>query len=270
MSDKKLHLLLTNDDGIDSAGIRYLWEGLKDKANITIIAPDKERSGSGAAATFDRITITPVNWESPAKAYKVSGTPVDCVRTALSILLDTPPDMIISGINHGTNSGRTIVYSGTIGAVIEGVLRNIPGIAFSYWKYNTSAFNHTAKYIWPIVDYLSKQPTPHGSFYNVNFPEHLDEEIKGLKVVPHGFSGWVENPKQQSHPDGLLHYSMHGTWTDHLEPEGTDVHYLKQGYITAAPIHIAQLTDFNLLKSDKADFERSFQEYFQTVTPVVN
>ncbi|MBM3192541.1 MAG: 5'/3'-nucleotidase SurE [Chlamydiae bacterium] len=260
---KKLHVLLTNDDGIESAGLRYLWEGLKDNVDITVIAPDKERSGSGAAATLDRIVITPTSWyDTTTKAYKVSGTPVDCVRAGLSILLPTPPDMILSGINHGTNSGRTIVFSGTIGGVIEGVLRNIPGIAFSYWNYDTSDFGHTAKYIWPIVDYLSKQTMPHGSFYNVNFPKHLDQEIKGLKVVPHGFSNWIEQPEPFPSEEG--HYSMRGVWVDHNEPEGTDVHYLKQGYVTASPIHIAQLTDFAVLDNHKEPFERSFQEHLKT------
>lgn len=261
MNEPRPHFLLTNDDGIDSAGILYLWEALQEFADITIIAPDREKSGSGAGMTLDSITITPVNWKGPTQAYKVSGTPVDCIKVGLSILLKNPPTMILSGINHGSNAGRTILFSGTVGGVIEGVLRNIPGIAFSSWKYETS-FSHIKKYIWPIVKYLSSCDTPKGSFYNVNFPNHEESEIKGLKVVPHGHSNWIEKPQKQPHPEGHLTYSMYGVWTDHLEPEGTDVHYLKQGYITASPIQVAQLTDFSTLEKHKDDFEQSFQDHF--------
>lgn len=262
MSKPRPHFLLTNDDGIDSTGMRYLWESIYEFADITIIAPDRQKSGSGAGMTLDSITITPVAWEGSTQAYKVSGTPVDCIKAGLSILLEHPPTMILSGINHGSNAGRTILFSGTVGGVIEGVLRNIPGIAFSYWKDDTSAFGHIKKYIWPIVKYLSSCDIPKGSFYNVNFPEHDEKEIKGLKVVPHGYSNWIEKPKKQPHPEGHLLYSMYGEWTDHLEPEGTDVHYLKQGYITASPIQVAQLTDFNMLQQHKDGFEQSFLDHF--------
>ena len=256
------HILLINDDGIDSPGLKYLFDALKEKAEISIIAPDKQRSGSGAAMTLDGITIQHVNWSGAKEAYKVSGTPVDCVKAGLSILLKNPPQMIISGINHGTNAGRTLLFSGTVGAIIEGSLRNIPGVAFSYFKVDTDAFSHTKKYIWPIIEYVLAHPLPKGSFYNVNFPAHDEENIKGLKVVPHGESNWIEKPTRKDHPEGFMHYDMYGEWTDHHEPEGTDVHYLKQGYITAAPIHVAQLTDFNLLSTHKDAFEKSFDAHF--------
>jgi 5'-nucleotidase len=262
MTKPRPHFLITNDDGIDSLGIRYLWESLQEFADITIIAPDREKSGSGAGMTLDGIVITPVPWKGSTQAYKVSGTPVDCIKAGLSILLKHPPNMILSGINHGSNAGRTILFSGTIGGVIEGVLRDIPGIAFSCWNYEASSFENIKKYIWPIVKYLSSSDIPNGSFYNVNFPYHNENEIKGLKVVPHGLSNWIEKPKKQPHPEGHLLYSMYGEWIDHLEPEGTDVHYLKQGYITASPIQVAQLTNFPMIEKYKKDFEQSFEDHF--------
>lgn len=262
MHKNRPHFLLTNDDGIDSTGIRYLWESLQEFADITIIAPDREKSGAGASVTFDHLVITPVPWEAPTQAYKVSGTPVDCIKVGLSILMKHPPTMIISGINLGANAGGTILFSGTVGGVIEGTLRHIPGIAFSYWKYNTPIFSHVKKYIWPIVKYLSSCGFPKGSFYNVNFPGHDEKDVKGLKVVPQGLSNWVERPQKKPHPEGHLFYNMQGEWIDHLEPEGTDVHYLKQGYITASPIQVIQLTDFQTLQKHKEDFEQSFFDHF--------
>lgn len=258
----KPHFLLINDDGIDSPGIYYLWDALKDNADITIVAPDKQRSGSGASMTLDRLTIQQVPWKGGTKAYKVSGTPVDCVKVGLSILLTSPPTMILSGVNHGTNAGQTVLFSGTVGAVIEGTLRNIPGIAFSYWKYDTADFSHITKYIWPLVEDLLKNPFPIGSFYNVNFPPHEQDEIKGLKMAPQGLSNWKEKPEKKELEDQHLHYFMHGEWHDHVEPEGTDVFYLKQGYITVAPIHVAQLTDFPLLRAQKESLENSFSQKF--------
>jgi 5'-nucleotidase len=264
MSKHKPHFLLTNDDGIHSPGILYLWEAVREFADITIIAPDREKSGSGASATIESLQITPVSDFGSTQAYKVSGTPVDCIKVGLSILLEKPPNMILSGINHGTNAGRTILFSGTVGGVIEGVLRNVPGIAFSYWRYDTSAFAYIKKYILPIVKYLSSCEIPSGSFYNVNFPGHQEHLIKGFKVVPHGHSKWIEKPVKEYHPEGHIIYSMNGEWADHCEPEGTDVHYLKQGYITASPIHVAQLTDFSMLSNHKEDFEQSFDNHFPT------
>lgn len=258
MTQSKPHFLLTNDDGIHSPGMLYLWEAVKEFADITIIAPDREKSGSGAGMTIDTLTITPVSDFGTTQAYKVSGTPVDCIKVGLSILLKHPPTMILSGINQGTNAGRTLLFSGTVGGIIEGVLRNVPGIAFSYWRYDTDAFAHIKKYIWPIVKHLSSCEIPAGSFYNVNFPYHADHEIKGLKVVPHGHSNWIEKPTKGNHPEGLLMYHMNGEWTDHMEPEGTDVHYLKQGFITAAPIRVGELTDFSMLSSHKESFEKIF------------
>lgn len=255
---EKPHFLITNDDGIHSPGILYLWEAIKDFADVTIIAPDREKSGASASVTIESLIITPVHDFGSTEAYKVSGTPVDCVKVGLSILMKKRPTMILSGINLGTNSGRTILFSGTVGGVIEGVIRNVPGIAFSYWKYDTTAFSYVKKYVWPIVKYLSESTIPQGSFYNVNFPGHEENEIKGLKVVPHGHSTWIEQPTKANHPEGLLMYNMNGEWIDHHEPEGTDVHYLKKGYITAAPIHIGQLTDFSMLDLHKEGFEKIF------------
>lgn len=262
MNSQKPKFLLINDDGIDAVGIFYLWEALKDYADITIVAPDTERSGAGASLTIDKhLTVRSVPWPENAKAYKVSGTPVDCVKVGLN-LFPQKPNLIISGVNKGANSGHTLFGSGTVGAVIAGVIRNVPGIAFSYSKFDNDSFDHVKRYIWPIVQYLSDSKIAPGSFYNVNFPEHPENEIKGLKVVPHGFTTWREQPKKIDHPEGHTLWDMNDIWEDSSEPEGTDVHYLKEGYITASPIRVAELTDYTLLSHHKEEFEESFSRHF--------
>lgn len=263
MTDKKYHFLVTNDDGINSPGLRALWEAVKDFAKVTVVAPDKQRSGSGLAITFDTpLTILPVsNWEGSA-AFQVSGTPVDCVKSALSILMDQKPDMVLSGINYGTNSGGTILSSGTIGCALEACMRDIPGIAFSKWCYETHDFEYLIPYIRPIVEFVLEQKLPKGTIYNVNFPLEKQNTIKGLKVVKHGVSRWMETPNKHFHPLGHMHYQLDGVWTDHMEKDDTDVHFLKKGYITASPIHIGDLTDHNVLKNQKQNLESIFQKKF--------
>lgn len=264
MTKDKYHFLLTNDVGIDSKGLQALYEAVKDFARVTVVAPDRCRSGSGLAFTYTSpLTILPVDWKDGVKAYSVSGTPVDCVKTALSILLkDDLPDMVLSGINYGTNSGGTILSSGTIGCAIEAVLQNIPGVAFSRWAYDSDEFSYLCKYILPMIEYLIHPPIPKGTIYNVNFPNVDEKDFKGLKVAKHGNSRWMEDPVKHDHPEGHMHYQLDGIWKDHLEDEDSDVFYLNQGYITASPLYVANLTNHDVLRDHKDDFETHFHKKF--------
>ena len=121
---KKPFLLITNDDGIRAPGIKHLWESVKDHADVAIVAPLVEKSGCGMSITWTKpLHIQEISWESNIPAWSISGTPADCVKMAIAILLDRRPDFIISGINRGSNAGRTVFYSGTVGGVIEGALK---------------------------------------------------------------------------------------------------------------------------------------------------
>src|SRR5689334_3155261 len=118
---KRPHLLITNDDGINAPGIRALWEALKDYADVTVVAPANEQSAVGLSTTIRHpLHISDVDWGSNSRnIWSVSGTPADCVKLALNAILDTKPDLIVSGINRGSNLGRNVLYSGTVSAVIE-------------------------------------------------------------------------------------------------------------------------------------------------------
>ncbi len=254
----KPHILLINDDGIHAPGLMHLWRAVVDFAHVSVIAPAAEQSGVGLALTLrDPVHIDPVPWERGTPAWKVTGTPVDCVRIALSLLLDKKPDLILSGINKGSNSGRTLLYSGTVGGVIEGVMRNIPGVAFSSSEFDNPNYALAEKHIPAVIRHLLEHPLPPGTFLNVNFPESVST-IKGFKLARQGRSYWIENPEHRTHPEGYSYYWLGGKWADHEEEEESDIEFLKQGYMTAVPVHIHELTDHAFLKSRKGIFENLF------------
>lgn len=251
---KKPRILITNDDGIEAPGIKHLWNALVDACDVSIVAPSSEKSGAGLGITLrDPLHVQKVAWDKKTPAWKVTGTPADCVRMGLSVILEHKPDLIVSGINRGSNSGRNVLYSGTVGGAIEGVLRNVPGIAFSCEDFDNPDYALAEKYVLSLVNYMLAHPLPRGTLMNVNFP--TSSEIKGLKMASQGRGFWVESPDQRMHPEGRPYYWLGGKWHHQDEHEDSDVALLKQGYITAVPIHVDQLTDHGTLQARKESFE---------------
>lgn len=250
-------ILITNDDGIHAEGLRTLWEALVDFANVSIIAPSTEKSGVGLAITFrEPLRIQSLSWGKNTPAWQVNGTPADCVRLGLSILLDSPPDLIVSGINRGSNSGRNVLYSGTIGGVIEGALRNIPGIAFSCVQFDNPDYKKTKAWILPLVKHVLGSPLPPGTLMNVNFPD--TGKIHGIRLARQGRGFWIESPEERVHPEGHSYYWLGGRWKEHEEDEESDVHLLKEGYAAAVPIHVSELTDLSCFHQRKEHFNSHF------------
>ncbi len=260
MKGKMRNILLVNDDGIYAEGLKYLYKALTGKAKITIVAPINERSGSGLSMTLAKpLKIFQIPWENGDKAYSVTGTPSDCVKLALNTLMDAPPDCIVSGINRGSNSGRTVLYSGTIGGVIEGVYRNdLPGIAFSSSDFNNPSYERFVKYIHPIVDHFMRHPPKTGTLINVNFPISKHEKIKGFKMTRQGKGFWTDNPDRRIHPEGDPYFWLGGKWKECTEEADSDVSWLDKGYITAVPVHVNELTDHEHLEKHKVYFEEIF------------
>ncbi|MBI5346022.1 MAG: 5'/3'-nucleotidase SurE [Chlamydiae bacterium] len=259
MQNNRPFILLTNDDGIHAPGIKHLWKALGNFADIAIVAPSTEKSGSALSTTmFSPLHILPVKWENDTPAWSITGTPADCVKIATSVVLSKKPDFILSGINQGSNAGTTVLYSGTIGGVIEGIYKNIPGIAFSCEDFYEPNFSDVEKYIRPIVDHFIKNPLPSGSFLNVNFP-CKSQKIKGFKMAVQGISAWQENPDIRKHPKGHNYCWTRGIWKIREdELKNSDVALLKEGYITAVPIQIQELTDHKIIASHKESFEEVF------------
>lgn len=139
----KPKVLMTNDDGINAPGIRHLWYALKDIADVTVIAPAQEQSATSLSITLRQpLMIQKQSWEGGDNIYSVTGTPADCVKMGISVILDREPDLVVSGINRGTNAGRNLLYSGTVAGCIEAALHGLPAIAFSchdYWETDYTA-----------------------------------------------------------------------------------------------------------------------------------
>lgn len=257
---KKPFLLITNDDGIHAPGIRHLWEAVHEHADVAIVAPLNEKSGSGLSITWTKpLVLQQAHWGGATQAWSVNGTPADCVKMALSVLLDRKPNMVISGVNHGSNAGRTVLYSGTIGGVIEGALKGVPGIAFSFSDDDPPPLAVTKNYIYPIIQHFLDHPLPEGTILNVNFPWNAHERIAGVKIAKQGRGRWVECPEMRSHPQGMPYYWLGGKWASaEKEDETSDVHWIDQGYIAAVPIHVGELTDHRVIESHGSRFEARF------------
>jgi len=262
---KRPNILITNDDGIHAPGIKHLWNALKDHANLTIVAPAGEQSAVGMSITVRHpLQIHKMDWYQPnSNIWSVTGTPADCVKMALSVVLDSPPDLIVSGINRGTNAGRNVLYSGTVAGVIEGTLHGIPGIAFSCRQYQSPTYHTVEQYIPKVVDYILEHPLPNGSLLNVNFPEDTENGVKGFKMTRQGLEFWGEDPDERSHPaEGHSYYWMGAKLIEFDEHENSDIAWLKKGYMTAVPVHVSELTDHKHLEEHKSHFEEILENQF--------
>ena len=265
---KRPNILITNDDGIHAKGIRLLWESLKEFADLTIVAPSDEQSAKGLAITVRHpLHIQKVNWGHDAeKIWCITGTPADCIKLALNVILEKKPDLIVSGINRGSNLGRNVLYSGTVGAAIEGVLQDVPSIAFSCQDYHIEPDYKTAGMYTPfIVDYVLRHPLPEGTLLNVNFPEQKLGKFKGFKMTAQGSNSWVENPDKRTHPgEGSAYYWLGSRLRQGKVYEDSDDEWIKQGFVTAVPVHVGNLTDWNHLSETRERFAHFFPELYSS------
>jgi len=264
MPMNKPKILITNDDGIRAPGIHHLWNALKEVADLTVVAPSQEKSAQGMSVSL-RAPLKVVKYEWPlyeddVRAYYIDdGSPADCVKLAVNVILNEKPDLIISGINRGNNGGRNVLYSGTVAAVIEGTFNGIPGIAFSCADYHDPAFDVAENYIPTIVEYQLEHPLPTGSFLNVNFPTTTHRQINGFKYTRQGKQYIKEDPDRRIHPyDGYEYYWLGTKIARFEEHEDSDIAWLEKGYITAAPIKISELTDHAIFMERKNHFESYF------------
>lgn len=248
------YILITNDDGVYAPGIKHLYNAVKDFADVIVVAPATEQSAAGLSITIRHpLTLQRVSWNSlDAEVWSVSGTPSDCIKMALSVVSQKPPSLIVSGINRGSNAGRNILYSGTVAAVIEGTLQNIPGIAFSSIKFDNPTYGPTETHISYIVKYALQHKLPTGTFLNVNFP---DGHIKGVRMARQGKEYFAEDPECRSHPSGHDYYWLGFKVAKFEEEEDSDIALLEQGYATAVPLHIQEITDRIHMQNQKSIFE---------------
>jgi 5'-nucleotidase len=249
MSQRPL-ILVTNDDGIFAPGITALAIIASKFGDIVVVAPDKPQSGMGHAITINStIRIQKSHYHKALMEYSCSGTPVDCVKMAVNHILKKRPDLVISGINHGSNSSINVIYSGTMSAAIEGALEGTPSIGFSLCDYSIEAdFTQSEKFIAKIIEQTLKNGMPKGVCLNVNIPKLKTEDIKGIKVVRQAKANWVERFDERKDPYGRDYYWLTGEFVN-FEPESldTDEWALSNGYISVVPTQ-ADLTAHSVLK----------------------
>jgi 5'-nucleotidase len=266
---KKNKILLTNDDGIAAPGLLSLWKAVEGFSDTVVVAPDSNFSGAGVGITLKKpLRLSAVPWgkgENTSVAWSVNGKPADCVKLGVSVVLQENPDLIISGINDQSNLGRTVFYSGTVGGVIEGALKGIPGIAFSYYcgDFGVDPDDRVVKeYVAAIVQHVLHHPLPFGTILNVNFPD-LSKIVRGIKLARQGLGYWSDNLEKRIHPNGNTPYFWLGEkWHYHEESLDSDVALLQKGYITAVPLCVKELTCENMMRDHKESFETKLNDIF--------
>ncbi len=233
-------ILVVNDDGIAAPGIRSLVNTMKHLGEVYVMAPDKPQSGMGHAITINEpLRITKVDIDNEIVEYKCNGTPVDCVKLAMHKVLPHRPDLIVSGINHGSNSTISVIYSGTMAAAIEAAIEGIPAIGFSLLDYSMDAdFSACHDYIKTITENLILHGLPEGVCLNVNIPAISRDKIKGIKVCRQAKAIWVEKFDERLDPHNRNYYWLTGYLKKNENSEDTDEWALEQGYVTIVPTQI--------------------------------
>lgn len=238
MIEKPL-ILVTNDDGISAPGIRTLIEVMKTIGEVVVVAPDSPQSGMGHAITVNNtLHLNKVSTpDALITEYTCSGTPVDCVKMAVHEILHRKPDLCVSGINHGSNSSINVIYSGTMSAAVEAGIEGIPAIGFSLCDYNWNAnFEPTKLFVEKIVRQTLQNKLPENIVLNVNFPNLLEKDIKGIKICRQAKAFWQEKFDKRKTPFGREYYWLTGEFVNLDKGEDTDEWALANGYVSIVPV----------------------------------
>jgi 5'-nucleotidase len=241
-----MHILVTNDDGILAPGLALLADVCREVADVTVVAPDREQSGTSHSLTLHR-PLRPTRRSDGA--WQVDGTPTDCVMLALQALLPERPDFVFSGVNHGPNMGEDVLYSGTVAAAMEAVTLGVPGIAISFAG-NRPETMHTyrARLVELVRQIVNVPKFPSNILLNVNLPRIPTEEVRGIQVTKLGSRFFSESLTRMQDPWGREIFWIGGgtvTWTG---GEDSDHRAVAEGYISITPLHM-DLTNYPLLET---------------------
>lgn len=275
-----MNLLISNDDGIFSLGIRTLANTLAAAGHqITVVCPDRERSATGHGLTLHkpiRAEQIEAVFDPAVQAWACSGTPSDCVKLALGALLSEPPEMVLSGINHGSNLGTDVLYSGTVSAAMEGIIEGIPSVAFSLTSFSAQDFQPAANFAKALLDQVADSPLPRDTLLNVNVPAVPEAEIAGVAITRQGIRRYIDQFEKRVDPRGKTYYWLAGEVIEEVAEielesiEGlklkmsrpdmewfqnipTDVQAIRQNYITVTPLqyNLTCVVGINALQNRK-------------------
>lgn len=240
-----MRILVSNDDGYLAPGIRHLARALGEIAQVTVVAPDRDRSGASNSLTLRRPLY--VHEHEDGFMSVEDGTPTDCVHVAITGLLDDEPDMVVSGINSGPNMGDDVIYSGTVAAAMEGRFLGFPAIAISMNNFAPDHWDTAARVARTLVRRLESEPLPADTILNVNVPDLPWDALGGFRCTRLGHRHKAEPVVRSRDPRGRPIY-----WVGPAGPEqdagpGTDFHAVRSGFVSVTPIHV-DLTRYGALE----------------------
>lgn len=256
MMNRRPLILVTNDDGIHAGGLEALINIARKFGDVLAISSPEPMSGMSHAITINvPLRVKLVSEEPGYTRYVCNGTPVDGVKLIFNSLSERKPDLLLSGINHGSNSSSSVLYSGTMAAAMEGAVNHIPSIGFSLLDFNPDAdFNPSAPYVEEVIRHVLEKGLPDGICLNVNIPALPSGQIKGIKLCQQANGYWKEEFEKRTDPTGKEYYWLTGFFQNR-EPENggteTDEYALKNGYVSVVPIS-TDLTAYKVLKQLKS------------------
>jgi 5'-nucleotidase len=249
---KKIKILLTNDDGIHSPGLHALYRELQDVAEVAVVAPSEERSACGHSITLSHPLRIGKIWKyDQFYGYAVSGTPADCVKLAVSVILESPPDMVISGINWGLNTGVHIMYSGTVSAAVEAAILGIPAIAVSLAPVDAAHFDLSAQFVRKLVSVTWQQGLPPGTLLNINLPSLESGQLPEVAITSQAKCSLRDCFQRRIDPRNNAYYWLDTEEMTVREGGDVDVETVQRGKISITPIRL-DLTDHQFIHSLQA------------------
>jgi len=230
-----MRILISNDDGYQSAGINHLNRALTGIAETTVVAPDRDRSGASNSLTLDQpLRVT----RADNGFYSINGTPTDCVHLAITGLLEVEPDMVVSGINNGANLGDDVLYSGTVAAAMEGRFLGLPTIAISLTRHNPTHFETAAEVAKKLVVQLRDEPLDANTILNVNVPDIPFDALRGFQVTRLGHRHKAEPVIKEQDPRGRDIYWIGPAGAEQDAGPGTDFYAINDGYVSITPLQV--------------------------------
>jgi 5'-nucleotidase len=246
---RRPRILVTNDDGIDAEGLEVLAKAMSKIGEVTVVAPNAPQSGMSHAMTLGKpLRIKKAYKHKKFFGYAISGTPVDCVKAALAQILPEKPDLVVSGINHGSNTAINILYSGTVAAAREAAIAKIPAIAFSLTTYGNPDFRYAAKFAKQLALKVLKHGLPAETLLTVNIPNLPEEKIKGVAITQQGKSKWHETMIERADAYGEPYYWLRGELVLQDDSLEDDEFAIRNDYVSVTPISFDQ-TNYAFLET---------------------
>lgn len=250
-SFQKMKILLTNDDGIYAEGLWALHRRFAEQHSVTIVAPDRERSAVGHAITLhEPLRTARISFNRGCVGHAVNGTPADCIKLGILEILDSRPDIVISGINPGANVGINVNYSGTVAAAKEAALYGIPSIAVSIGSHEIVNYDDAALFAELLTEDVLEKGLPFGTFLNVNIPDLPLKKIEGVRICRQGTELYSEYIDKRIDPRNRTYYWQGYDLQTSIDNSDTDDAFLCQNYISITPIK-CDMTDYGVLEELK-------------------